>query len=78
MLGESGIEAGAGIIKGLGLIVLCSPSFSSVLLLMRSEKMIDGYSMVGRQMTIRPLESVCISERIFGLYLSGRVWSLKI
>lgn len=33
-VGESGIEAGAGIIKGLGLIVPCIQSFSSVLLLL--------------------------------------------
>lgn len=71
-MGESGIEAGAGIIKGLGLILLCTPSFSSVLLLrMQQEKMIDGYSMVGRLMTVRSLDSLCVSERLFGLILSG-------
>lgn len=69
-MGESGIEAGAGIIKGLGLIVPCTQSFSSVLLLLvHSEKMIDGYSTVGRLMAVTPVDSVC--EMLFGLVLSG-------
>lgn len=70
-MGESGIEAGAGIIKSLGLILLCTQSFSSVLLLlMQWEKMIDGYFTVGRPMTIRSLDSLCVGEMLFGLILS--------
>lgn len=73
-LGESGIEAGAGIIKGLVLTLLCTQSFSSVLLLlMQLEKMIDGYSTVGSRKTISAPESMCVSvcERIVELVLSG-------
>lgn len=33
--------------------------------------MIDGYSMVGRLMTIRHLDRMCVSDRLFGLVLSG-------
>lgn len=65
-MGDSGIEAGAGIIKGLELILLCPQSFSSALLvLMQGEKTIDGYCMVGRLMAIRSLDSLCVSERLF-------------
>lgn len=41
-VGESGIEAGAGISKGLTLMRLCTQSFCSVLLPMQWRKIIDG------------------------------------
>ncbi len=33
--------------------------------------MIDGYSMVGRLVTIRQPDRMCVSEKLFGLVLSG-------
>lgn len=33
--------------------------------------MIDGYSMVGMLMTIRSLDSLRVTERLFGLVLRG-------
>lgn len=33
--------------------------------------MVDDYSMVGRLMNIRPLDGLRVSERLFGLVLSG-------
>lgn len=69
---ESGIEAGARIIKGLGLIVLCTQSLSSVLLsLEQSQERRDGSNMVGMPVIVRSLDSLCASERI--PFLSGRV-----
>lgn len=60
MCGGEWTEAGAGIIKGLELTVLCPQSFCSMLLsMMQEEKMIESLFAVGRLMTKRALNRVC-------------------